>query len=125
MLSWAVADLPGAAGYWPCQAVATHALCGVPGVDSATGSSFGSLLRRGRWDRAVLAEVGVAQSQLCTVVPLGQPAGTLAGSPTVVGGGSIDAFCEQIVSGADRPGDVLVIFGATWWSGSVAGSGSR
>ena len=29
------------------------------------------------------------------------------------GGGSIDAFCEQIVAGADQPGDVLVIFGAT------------
>ncbi len=113
MLAWAVAELPGAAGYWPCQAVATHALCGVPGVDSATATSFGSLLRRGRWDRAVLAELGVSEDQLATVVPLGLAAGTLPGSPTVVGGGSIDAFCEQIVSGAARPGDVLVIFGAT------------
>jgi xylulokinase len=31
----------------------------------------------------------------------------------VVGGGSIDAFCEQIVAGIERPGDVLIIFGAT------------
>jgi xylulokinase len=30
-----------------------------------------------------------------------------------VAGGSVDAFCEQIVAGADRPGDVLAIFGAT------------
>src|SRR5664280_1135579 len=121
MLAWAVHELPGAAGYWPCQAVATHALCGVPGVDSATATSFGSLLRRGRWDRDVLAELGVTEGQLATVVPMGQPAGTIPDSPTVVGGGSIDAFCEQIVSGAVRPGDVLVIFGATLVIWAVAG----
>jgi xylulokinase len=113
MLAWAVRELPGAAGYWPCQAVATHALCGVPAVDSATATSFGSLLRRGRWDRDVLAELGVTEGQLATVVPMGQPAGAIPDSPTIVGGGSIDAFCEQIVSGAVHPGDVLVIFGAT------------
>ena len=113
MLEWAVGELPGAAGYWPCQAVATHALCGVPGVDSATATSFGTLLRRGHWDGDVLAGLGVSEDQLATVVPLGQAAGTIPDSPTVVGGGSIDAFCEQIVSGAVRPGDVLVIFGAT------------
>jgi xylulokinase len=121
MLSWAVAQLPGAAGYWPCQAVATHALCGVPGVDSATGTSFGSLLSRGRWDRDVLAEIGVTDDQLSTLVPLGLPAGSLPGSSTAVGGGSIDAFCEQIVSGAVHPGDVLVIFGATLVIWAVAG----
>jgi len=121
MLTWAVGELPGAAGYWPCQAVATYALCGVPGVDSATATSFGSLLRGGRWDRDVLAELGVTEGQLSTVVPMGQPAGTIPDSPTVVGGGSIDAFCEQIVSGAVRPGDVLAIFGATLVVWAVAG----
>ena len=125
MLAWAAGELPGAAGYWPCQAVATHALCGVPGVDSATASSFGSLMRRGRWDRDVLAELGVSEDQLATVVPLGQPAGTIPDSPTVVGGGSIDAFCEQIVSGAIHPGDVLVIFGATLVVWAVAGEWSE
>jgi len=30
-----------------------------------------------------------------------------------VAGGTIDAFCDQIVAGADQVGDVLVIFGAT------------
>jgi len=121
MLAWAVGELPGAAGYWPCQAVATHALCGVPAVDSATASSFGSLLRKGRWDRDALAELGLSEGQLSTVVPLGQPVGTIPDSPTVVGGGSIDAFCEQIVSGAVQPGDVLVIFGATLVVWVVAG----
>ena len=125
MLAWAVGELPGAAGYWPCQAVATHALCGVPGVDSATATSFGSLLRKGRWNSDVLAELGVSEDQLATVVPLGQPAGTIPDSPTVVGGGSIDAFCEQIVSGAVEPGDVLVIFGATLVVWAVAGEWSE
>jgi xylulokinase len=47
------------------------------------------------------------------VVPMGQAAGTLPGSDAVVTGGTIDALCDQIVSGAIHPGDVLVIFGAT------------
>lgn len=113
MLAWAAGELPGAAGYWPCQAVATHAICGVPGVDSATGTSFGSLLRGGRWDRDVLAGLGVDERQVARLVPLGQAAGAVPGTPTVVGGGSIDAFCEQLVAGAVEPGDVLAIFGAT------------
>ena len=113
MLAWAVAEHPGAAGYWPCQAVATHALCGVPAVDSATSSSFGSLMRGGRWDRDALAGLGIGEDQVARVVPLGGAAGTVPGTSTAVGGGSIDAFCEQIVSGAVHPGDVLAIFGAT------------
>lgn len=113
MLAWAAGELPGASGYWPCQAVSTHALCGVPAVDSATSTSFGSLLRYGRWDRDALSALGVDRSQVAAIVNMGAPAGTVTGTSTVVGGGSIDAFCEQIVSGAVRPGDVLAIFGAT------------
>jgi len=113
MLAWAVRELPGAAGYWPAQAVATNTLCGVPAVDFATATSFGPLLERGRWDRGALAALGVEERQVPVLTGLGTPAGTVAGTPTVVGGGSIDAFCEQMVAGADHPGDVLVIFGAT------------
>jgi xylulokinase len=69
----------------------------------------------------VLAEIGVVEDQLSKVVPLGDQAGTIPESPTVVGGGSIDAFCEQIVSGAAQPGDVLAIFGATLVVWAVAG----
>ncbi len=113
MLGWAARQLPGAAGYWPCQAVATHALSGIAAVDSATAMSFGGLYDGGRWDRAALGRLGVEERQVCLVRPLGRPVGTVPGTSTAVGGGSIDAFCEQIVSGADRPGDVLAIFGAT------------
>jgi xylulokinase len=113
MLTWAVGQMPDAAGYWPSQAVATHALSGVPAVDSAAATTFGPLVPNGRWDREALAALGLDESRVARIVPFGQAAGTVAGTSTVVGGGSIDAFCEQIVAGADEPGDVLVIFGAT------------
>ena len=51
MVAWAVGQHPGAHGYWNCQAVATHALTGVPAVDVAAAMSFGGLFAKGRWDK--------------------------------------------------------------------------
>ena len=113
MLGWAVGQHPGAFGYWNCQAVATHALTGLPAVDTATATSFGGLYAKGRWDGTALAGLGVDEGQLPVVGEMGAALGSVPGTPTVFAGGSIDAFCEQIVAGADRPGDVLAIFGAT------------
>ncbi len=113
MLTWAVHERPGARGYWNCQATATHALTGVPAVDQATATSFGTLYEGGRWDREALGVLGVEEKQLPVVGGMGEGLGTVPGAPTVFAGGSIDAFCEQIVAGANQPGDVLVIFGAT------------
>jgi xylulokinase len=113
MLAWAVRECPGARGYWNCQATATHALSGVPAVDQATATSFGDLYEGGRWDPGALDALGVEESQLPVVGGMGEALGTVPGTSTVFAGGSIDAFCEQIVAGANRPGDVLVIFGAT------------
>ena len=113
MLAWAVAQQPGAASYWNCQATATHALTGVPAVDQATATSFGGLYERGRWDKVALDELGVDPSRLPLVTGMGEGIGTVPGTPTAFAGGSIDAFCEQIVAGATHPGDVLAIFGAT------------
>ncbi len=114
MVAWAVAELPDGPGYWPSQAVATHALCGVPAIDSAAATIFGSLVPDGRWDRRGAGRHrhrrGPGRPDRCRS---GGPPGRSRGTPTAVGGGSIDAFCEQIVAGADEPGDVLVIFGAT------------
>ena len=75
--------------------------------------SFGDLYTRGRWDTAALDELGVDEEQLPVVGPMGAAIGSVPGTATAFAGGSIDAFCEQIVAGANRPGDVLVIFGAT------------
>ncbi len=44
---------------------------------------------------------------------MGEAAGTVTGTDTVLAAGTVDALCDQIVSGADQTGDVLVIFGAT------------
>ncbi len=113
MLGWAVRQQPNARGYWNCQAMATHAITSVPAVDAATAMSFGDLYAGGRWDTAALDELGVTEEQLPVVGPMGGGIGSVPGSDTAFAGGSIDAFCEQIVAGANRPGDVLVIFGAT------------
>ncbi len=113
MLAWAAAERPDASGYWNCQAMATHALTGVPAVDQATATSFGGLYGVEGWDKAALGEMGLDESQLPVVGPMGGGIGTVPGTPTAFAGGSIDAFCEQIVAGADQPGDVLCIFGAT------------
>jgi xylulokinase len=113
MLAWAVGEQPGARGYWNCQAMATHALAGVPAVDMATATSFGDLFTRGRWDVDALAQLGVGEEQLPVIGPMGGALGTVPGTDTAFAGGSIDAFCEQIVAGATKPGDVMVIFGAT------------
>ncbi|HVB91280.1 MAG TPA: FGGY-family carbohydrate kinase [Acidimicrobiales bacterium] len=112
-LRWAVAEAPGARGYWPSQAVATYALAGLPAIDTAVTASLGDLHYFGDWNTNLLETIGVAASQLPAVVPLAEPAGTLPGSETVFTGGTIDALCDQVVAGATEPGDVLVIFGAT------------
>ena len=112
-LRWATSEAPGARGYWPCQGVATNVLAGVPAIDTGVTAALGSLLRGGRWNTELLGSMGVVESQMPVVVPMGQPAGTLPGSDAVITGGTIDALCDQIVAGADEPGDVLVIFGAT------------
>jgi xylulokinase len=112
-LGWAATAVPEAKGYWPCQAVATYALSGIPAVDTGVTASLGALHGRGRWNAELLASLGVREDQMPAVVPMGQAAGTLPGSDAVITGGTIDALCDQIVAGASQPGDVLVIFGAT------------
>jgi len=112
-LRWAVASAPGARGYWPCQGVATYALAGLPAIDTGVTAALGALHTRGRWNTELLAQLGATEAQMASVVPMGEPAGTLPGSDTVITGGTIDALCDQIVAGATEPGDVLVIFGAT------------
>jgi xylulokinase len=112
-LRWAIREAPGAAGYWPAQAVATHAIGGIPAIDTAMTASLGSLHTRGKWDEEYLASAGVDVSQMCEVVMMGQSAGTVPGTGTHIAGGTVDAFCDQIVAGASNVGDVLVILGAT------------
>ena len=99
-LRWAAASVPDARGYWPCQAVATYALSGVPAIDTGVTASLGALHTHGRWNADLLARSACAEAQMPAVVPMGQAAGTLPGSDAVITGGTIDALCDQIVAGA-------------------------
>jgi len=120
-LRWATRELPGAYGYWPAQAVANYALGRVPAIDTAMAVSLGSLLQGGQWDARVLEDLGLTVEQLPCIVPMGEPAGTVAGTEAVLTGGAVDALCDQIVSGAEEIGDVLVICGATLIVWAVVG----
>jgi xylulokinase len=120
-LRWAHGLAPDATGYWPCQAVATYALAGVPAIDTGVTASMGALHAGGKWNSELLDQIGVAEAQLPAVFPMCTAGGTLPGSDTVFTGGAIDAMCDQVVAGAGEVGDVHVIFGATLIVWAVAG----
>ncbi len=110
---WAAHQVPDARGYWPAQAVANYALGRVPAIDTGTAICMGSMRTGNHWNADVLTKFGVTEQQLPVVVNMGEAAGTLKGSDAVLAAGTVDALCDQIVSGATQTGDVLVIFGAT------------
>jgi xylulokinase len=113
-LGWLAAEAPGARGYWPAQALANFALCGEPVLSTTAAALAYPLFNWVGWDEAGLDALGVAVEQMPTLAPSGSPAGEVAGRPgCVLEGGTIDAMAEQIVSGADHDGDVLVICGTT------------
>ncbi|MBL8775813.1 MAG: hypothetical protein JNK12_07775 [Acidimicrobiales bacterium] len=112
-LRWLAAEAPAAAGFWPAQGVANHALSGEGAIDTVTAMTALPLFTGVQWDADVAGAAGVRLDQLPRVVPGSQPVGTVTGTDVLVGGGTIDAFGEQLVAGADDAGDVLVILGTT------------
>jgi xylulokinase len=110
-LRWCVHEAPGAAGYWPAQAVANHALCGVGAIDSVTAMTTHPLFDYTAWDQTVADRAGARVAQLPAVVSGSDIAGRMG--RTLVGGGTVDALAEQLVAGADGDRDVLVILGTT------------
>jgi xylulokinase len=112
-LRWTAAEAPGAAGYWPAPAVANFALGGEPVIDIGTAFTSTPLWGNAGWDPELCAESGVKPSQLPRVEMMGTPIGRIRGTEIMLAGGSVDGLCEQITSGADEPGDVLVICGTT------------
>jgi xylulokinase len=116
-LAWHAETAPDAAGFWPAQAVANHALCGRGAIDSTTAMTAYPLFDFVGWDAALAAEAGTTPAALPDIVSGVEPAGKvladLAGAGALVGGGTIDAFGEQLVAGADGTGDVLVLCGTT------------
>jgi xylulokinase len=116
-LRWTAGEAPGAAGYWPAPAVANHALAGEPVVDVATAATAFPLFDGTGWNPAACAERGATAEQMPRVETIGTAVGRVRGSGPatgpVLGTGAIDAICEQIVAGADREGEVLVMCGTT------------
>lgn len=114
---WCSSEAPDAAGFWPAQAMASHALCGEAVLDTTTAMTTVPLFDHVGWDAEVAARAGISTDQLPRLVaseePVGRVTADVVPSRPVIGGGTIDAFAEQLVAGADRDGDVLVILGAT------------
>ncbi len=102
---------PGAAGYWPVQAVANRSLGGPGAIDVTTALAMAPLYDGTSWDLAVCAEAGCMPDALPAVAGLGEPIGKVGSS--VLASGIVDTLAEQIVSGAVDVGDVLVICGTT------------
>ncbi|MCV7409137.1 xylulose kinase [Mycobacterium florentinum] len=112
-LRWMAVEAPEAAGYWPAPAVANHALAGEAVIDFATAATSYPLFDGTGWNREACAERGATAAQLPRVETIGAAAGQLPGTRTVLATGAVDALCEQMVAGADRDGEVLVMCGTT------------
>jgi xylulokinase len=127
-LAWHAGASTGAAGYWPAQAVANHALCGRAAIDTTTAMTALPLFDGRGWDEGLAASAGTTVDRLPAIVVGVEPAGRVAGgrpaAGALVGGGSIDAFAEQLVAGADDVGDVLVLCGTTLITWGVLGAWS-
>jgi len=112
-LSWTAAEAPGAAGYWPAPAVANRALGGRGFIDVGTAFTSMPLFGANGWDADLCEKCGALPSQLPPVEMMGTVAGRVTGSDVALAAGCVDGMCEQLVSGADSVGDVLVICGTT------------
>ncbi len=112
-LRWTAAEAPEAAGYWPAPAVANHALAGEAVIDFATAATAFPLFDGTGWSPTACAERGATVRQMPRVEPIGAAAGQVRRAGTLLAIGAVDALCEQIVAGADRDGDVLVLCGTT------------
>lgn len=127
MAAWAARLYPQAEGYWPAQAVANASLCGEGVLDLASAFGAGPLYNGSGWDDEACAAAGIPPSKLPRVAVFGEAVGFVASENlrgTAVGGGasrpgpvlgagSVDGLCEQIVSGACEDGDLLVTLGST------------
>jgi xylulokinase len=120
---WVAARHPSAAGYWPAQAVANASLGGVGVTDLASAFAAGPLFGGSGWDEASCQAAGFPAARLPRVAVFGEVIGNLAPDVlgyedarrggVVLGAGSVDGMCEQLVAGTVDDGDVLVALGST------------
>jgi len=112
---WLAARHPDAAGLWPAQAVANRALGGPGAIDTVVAMTMVPLFDYTGWDASVARAHGITDTALLPELSTGHGAvGKVpAAGGAALGPGTIDAFAEQLVAGADSDGDVLVILGST------------
>lgn len=94
-------------------AVANYALSGEAVIDYATAVTTLPLFDGTGWNATACADCGVTVDRMPRVETFGVGVGQVRGTGAVLAVGAVDALCEQIVAGADRDGDVLVLCGAT------------
>ncbi|MHB8246349.1 MAG: xylulokinase [Acidimicrobiales bacterium] len=111
LLRQLAASDPGAAGYWPVQAVANRSLGGPGAIDVTTAIAMSPLFDGSGWNVPVCAEAGCLPEALPEVAGLAEPIGKVGSA--VLASGIVDTLAEQIVAGAVEVGDVLVICGTT------------
>ena len=112
-LRWTAREAPDAKGYWPATAVANYALAGEAVLDNASASTTYPLFDGTGWSEDRCAECGATADRMPRVEPTGAAVGQLRDADAVLAAGSVDALCEQLVAGADRDGDVVVLCGTT------------
>ncbi|MGH3561339.1 MAG: FGGY family carbohydrate kinase, partial [Mycobacterium sp.] len=112
-LRWTARQAPDAAGYWPAAAVANYALADAAVVDFATAFTTLPLFDGTGWSEQALADCGTTVDRMPRVDAPGAVAAQVRGGDTVLGVGTVDALCEQLVAGACHDGDVLVLCGTT------------
>ena len=105
------AEVPGAAGYWSAQTVATVALGGPPVLAEGVAQVLWPLVQEARWQQSVLDDCGVTTEQVPQIVADRTPVAQVDG--VLLDGGAIDVMCERLVAGELDEGDVLVICGST------------
>lgn len=111
---WTASVAPDARGYWPAQAVANFGLCGEGVISTTTAATAVPLFDWQGWDDAQVAATGARVEQLPRIAVSGRAVAEVRDVPgCVLEPGTIDALAEQVVAGADRDGDVLVICGTT------------
>jgi xylulokinase len=104
---------PAAAGYWHAQAVANRSLGGAPAIDLSVAFTSMPLFGPDGWDEAICRDCGVKPNQLAALELPGTRVGSLGGDGPALTAGTVDVWCEQLVAGADQPGDVHVVCGST------------
>jgi xylulokinase len=112
-LRWTARQAPKAKGYWPAMAVANHALAGEAVLDNATAGTTYPLYDGTGWNEDACVECGATADRMPSVEQTGTAVGQLRNADAVLAAASVDALCEQLVAGADRDGDVVVLCGTT------------